>query len=65
MLSNSVTLKDDNIERVFERNIIEQGTSAKADVRTKYLGRRVYIIIMRSKGEKGRNKKRGIVSHTP
>jgi len=34
--------------------VTKQGTSAKADVPRKYLGKRVYVIITRSEGEKDR-----------
>ncbi len=46
-----MTLKDDEIEGILERTVTKQGTSAKADVPRRYLGRRVYVIITKSKGE--------------
>ncbi|MCL4334018.1 MAG: DUF2080 family transposase-associated protein [Candidatus Thermoplasmatota archaeon] len=46
-----MTLKDDEIEGILERTVTKQGTSAFADVPKRYLGRRVYVIITRSKGE--------------
>ncbi|MCL5789888.1 MAG: DUF2080 family transposase-associated protein [Candidatus Thermoplasmatota archaeon] len=46
-----MTLKDDEIEGILERTVTKQGTSAKADVPRRYLGKRVYVIITRSKGE--------------
>ena len=51
VLNNSLTLKDDEIEGILERTVTKQGTSAKADVPRRYLGRRVYVIITKSKGE--------------
>jgi putative transposon-encoded protein len=42
VLNNSLTIKDDDIEGILERTITKQGTSAKADVPRRYLGRRVY-----------------------
>jgi putative transposon-encoded protein len=51
VLNNSMTLKDDEIEGILERTVTKQGTSAKADVPRRYLGRRVYVIITKSKGE--------------
>ena len=51
VLNNSMTLKDDDIEGILERTVTKQGTSAKADVPRRYLGRRVYVIVTRSKGE--------------
>ncbi|MCL4412978.1 MAG: DUF2080 family transposase-associated protein [Candidatus Thermoplasmatota archaeon] len=51
VLNNSPTLKDDEIEGILERTVTKQGTSAKADVPRRYLGKRVYVIITTSKGE--------------
>lgn len=51
VLNNSMTLKDDEIEGILERTVTKQGTSAKADVPRRYLGRRVYVIVTRSEGE--------------
>lgn len=42
---DALTLKDDEIEGFLERVVTPFGTSAKADVPRKYLGRRVYVII--------------------
>ena len=41
-------LKDSEIEGFLERVVTPFGTSAKADVPRKYLGRRVYVIISKS-----------------
>ena len=46
-----MTLKDDEIEGILERTVTRQGTSAKADVPMRYLGKRVYVIITKSEGE--------------
>ena len=51
VLNSTMTLKDDDIEGILERTVTKQGTSAKADVPRRYLGRRVYVIITKSKGE--------------
>ena len=48
-----MTLKDDGIEGILERTVTKQGTSAKADVPRRYLGRRAYVIVTRSKREVG------------
>jgi len=45
VLNSTLTLKDDEIEGILERTVTKQGTSAKADVSRRYLGRRVYVII--------------------
>ena len=51
VLDNKLTLTDDQIEGVLERTVSKQGTSAKADVPRRYLGKRVYIIITKSDGK--------------
>ena len=45
---------DDEIEGILERTVTKQGTSAKADVPRRYLGKRVYVIITKSVGEADR-----------
>ena len=52
VLNNKMTITDDEIEGVLERTVTPQGTSAKADVPRRYMGRRVYVIITKSEGEK-------------
>ena len=46
-----MTLKDDEIEGILERTVTRQGTSAKADVPRRYLGKRAYVLITKSEGE--------------
>ncbi len=41
-------LKDSEIEGFLERVVTPFGTSAKADVPRKFIGRRVYVIITKS-----------------
>jgi len=41
-------LKDSEIEGFLERVVTPFGTSAKADVPRKYIGRRVYVIISKN-----------------
>jgi putative transposon-encoded protein len=41
----NLILKDSEIEGFLERVVTPFGTSAKADVPRKYIGRRVYVII--------------------
>jgi len=43
-----LTLKDSEIEGFLERVVTPFGTSAKADVPRKYIGRRVYMIISKN-----------------
>lgn len=43
-----LVLKDSEIEGFLERVVTPFGTSAKADVPKKYIGRRVYVIITKS-----------------
>ena len=40
-----LVLREDEIEGFLERTVTPFGTSAKADVPKKYIGRRVYVII--------------------
>jgi len=42
-------LKDDMVDGFLERIVTPIGTSAKADVPRKYLGRRVYVVVMKKK----------------
>jgi len=41
----TLILKEDEIEGFLERTITPFGTSAKADVPRRYIGRRAYVII--------------------
>lgn len=43
-----LVLKDSEIEGFLERVVTPFGTSAKADVPRKYIGRKVYVIITKS-----------------
>jgi putative transposon-encoded protein len=43
-----LVLKDSEIDGFLERVVKPFGTSAKADVPKKYIGRRVYVIITKS-----------------
>jgi putative transposon-encoded protein len=43
-----LVLKDSEIDGFLERVVTPFGTSAKADVPKKYIGRRVYLIITKS-----------------
>ncbi|MFA4955731.1 MAG: DUF2080 family transposase-associated protein [Candidatus Methanoperedens sp.] len=45
---DELTLKESEIEGFLERVVTPFGTSAKADVPKKYIGRRVYVIISKS-----------------
>jgi len=42
-------LREDEVEGFLERVVTPVGTSAKADVPRKYLGKRVYVIITKKK----------------
>ena len=44
-----MTLKDDDIEGILERTVTKQGASVEAYVPRRYLGKRVYVIITKSK----------------
>ena len=43
-------LSESEIEGFLERVVTPVGTSAKADVPKRYIGRRVYVVITKSKG---------------
>ena len=43
-----LVLNDSEIDGFLERVVIPFGTSAKADVPKKYIGRRVYVIITKT-----------------
>ena len=42
-------LREDEVEGFLERVVTPIGTSAKADVPRKYLGKRVYVIVTKKK----------------
>jgi putative transposon-encoded protein len=42
-------LREDEVEGFLERVVTPVGTSAKADVPRKYLGKRVYVVITKKK----------------
>lgn len=46
----NLTITDNKIEGFLERIVNPIGTSGKADVPKRYIGRRVYVIITKSKG---------------
>ncbi|HEY9246169.1 MAG TPA: DUF2080 family transposase-associated protein [Candidatus Methanoperedens sp.] len=46
--NEELILKDSEIEGFLERIVTPFGTSAKADVPRKYIGRRVYVIITKT-----------------
>lgn len=47
--NENLTLTDKEIEGFLERIVTPIGTSAKADVPRRYLGRRAYVIITKNK----------------
>ena len=49
---NKLSISDDEIEGILERTVTKQGTSARADMPSRYLGKRVYVIITKSEGER-------------
>jgi len=42
-------LKDEEVEGFLERVVTPIGTSAKADIPRRYLGKRVYVVITKKK----------------
>ena len=49
---NKLSISDDEIEGILERTVTKQGTSARADMPRRYLGKRVYVIITKSEVER-------------
>lgn len=49
LIKERLTLRDDDVEGFLERAVTPFGTSAKADVPKKYIGRRVYVIVTKKK----------------
>ena len=47
-----LVLKDEEVEGFLERIVTPIGTSAKADIPRKYLGKRVYVIVTKKKVKK-------------
>ena len=47
-----LVLKDEEVEGFLERVVTPIGTSAKADVPRRYLGKRVYVIVTKKKVSK-------------
>ena len=45
---NRLTLTENQVEGFLERVVTPIGTSAKADVPKRYLGRRAYVIILKN-----------------
>ncbi len=46
IINGKLTLKED-VKIIFEKIVTKFGTSAKADVQKKYIGKRAYVIIMK------------------
>ena len=44
-----LVLKDEEVEGFLERVVTPIGTSAKADIPRKYLGKRVYVIVTKKR----------------
>lgn len=47
----NLSFTENGIEGFLERTVTPIGTSAKADVPRRYIGRRVYVIVTRVKGK--------------
>jgi putative transposon-encoded protein len=51
MTERNVYKSDNEIGGILERTVTKKGTSANADMPSRYLGKRVYVIITKSEGE--------------
>ena len=49
-LNNNLVLKEDEIEGFLERTVSPIGTSGKAHIPRRYIGKRVYVIITKNPG---------------
>lgn len=49
LMEGRLTLTDSDIEGFLERVVTPFGTSAKADVPKKYVGRKVYVIVTKKR----------------
>ncbi len=54
---NVLTLKDDNIIDFFEKEVTPHGTGGKIPCSSKYIGKKVYVIITKDEKEKKEPKK--------
>ena len=48
VVDKKITLTD-NVEVFYEKIVTQFGTSAKVDCQKKYIGKRVYVIILKNK----------------
>ncbi len=46
ILHEKITIKDD-VEEIYERRITPYGNGAKIDAQKKYIGKRVYVIVLK------------------
>ena len=56
LVNGNLSLTEKDIEGFLERTVTPIGTSAKADVPRRYIGRRVYVIVTRAKGKSTKKK---------
>lgn len=54
---NELTLKDDSIVDFFEKEVTPHGTGGKIPCSSKYIGKKVYVIITENEKEKKKSKK--------
>ncbi len=50
--NNKLSLIDDEIECIFEKEVTKFGTGAKIDASKKYLGKKAYVLIRKSRSQK-------------
>ncbi len=46
ILHGKITIRDD-VEEIFEKRITPYGNGAKIDAQKKYIGKRVYVIVLK------------------
>ena len=55
--NNEIILKDDQIVDFFEKEVTPHGTGGKIPCSSKYIGKKVYVIICKNEKEKKKSKK--------
>lgn len=46
ILHGKITIKDD-VEEIYEKRITSYGNGAKIDAQKKYIGKRVYVVVLK------------------
>lgn len=52
---NKITLEDDSILDFFEKEVTPHGTGAKIPCSSRYIGKKVYVVVVNDKKKSKRN----------